>query len=117
MHLINEKTVLEIMVEQGKHKPYKVKSLNKYYIRTGSVSTEPAREELVSLFQEGELLHSEVKSIAGSSRKDLDHTLITDYLEDFRKIEITEDLETLLTNLQLLSESKECTVFGMLFFW
>ena len=49
--LIDDRRILCIHIDRGRHKPYKVKKSNKFYIRAGSVSIEPSNEELVRLFQ------------------------------------------------------------------
>nr|WP_017292538.1 hypothetical protein [Geminocystis herdmanii] len=58
-------------MEKGISKPYKVKSLNRYYIRVGSVSIESTQEELIRLLQEGGQYHFEVSSRARSGIMDL----------------------------------------------
>jgi ATP-dependent DNA helicase RecG len=50
-HTFNEKNIIEIILEKGPNRPYKVKNSNKYYIRVGNVSIEPSQEELIRLFQ------------------------------------------------------------------
>ena len=57
-----------------------------------------------------------MKGIPDTSRKDLDHVLITDYCREYRKIDPDDDIDSLLTNLQLLGINKESTILGMLFF-
>ena len=112
----DEKTVLQVEIEKGKNKPYKVKTSNKYYIRVGSVSTEPSQEELVRLFQDGELLHFEVKSIPGTTVQDLESILLREYCNQHRKIDLEDKTEELFRNLQILGKNFECTILGMLYF-
>ena len=69
------------------------------------------------LFQEGELLHFEAKSLPGTSVKDLDLLKFKVYCEEFRKVKVEdEELEQLLYNFELMDENKQPTVAGMLFF-
>lgn len=81
---IEGKTVYQVMIEKGVHKPYKVKTSNKFYIRAGSVSVEPTNEELIRLFQNGQQLHFEVGSVPGTSVADVDLLRFKVYCQDFR---------------------------------
>jgi len=112
-----DKQLIELFIEKGINKPYKVKTSNKYYIRAGSVSTEPTNEELIRLFQEGELIHFEVSSLFSTSMKDIDQILFREYCSDYRTLNIEEiDLSKVLYNWQLSNEDGNLTVVGALCF-
>lgn len=115
IHTVDGKKVMQVRIEKGKSKPYKTQG--KFFIRAGSLSIEPTNEELMRLFQEGELLHFETKSVYGSSIQDLDRIKLDVYLREYRKIAFQEDeLPQLLQNLRFVDEEYRLTVVGMLFF-
>jgi ATP-dependent DNA helicase RecG len=114
---LSDKTVYQVVIEKGTYKPYNVKTTNKFYIRAGSVSVEPTNEELIRLFQNGQQLHFEIGPVPGTSINDVDLIKFKAYCQDFRKIEVDDDeLETLLSNLQVLTQQGNITIAGMLFF-
>jgi len=114
---INDKVIFEVIIDRGRNKPYKVRTSNKFYIRAGSVSIEPTTEELVRLFQEGEIFHFEVKPVPGTSEADLNLNLFYDYCKNYRNYPVTdEDSVSLLTNLQFLSDEGYSTIAGLLCF-
>jgi ATP-dependent DNA helicase RecG len=115
--LAEGKRILRVQIEKGSHKPYKVKSGNKFYIRAGSVSIEPSNEELVRLFQDGQQLHFEVSSVVPYDRKRFDLLRFREYLEKYRGLEYREeDLPALLYNLHCMDERERLSVVGTLFF-
>jgi ATP-dependent DNA helicase RecG len=115
-HKVGEEIILEIRVDQGFNRPYKVKSSNKFYIRAGSVSIEPTNEELIRLFQKGNQLHYEVSSVMKSALDDIDFVKFRDYCIKYRDIEFDiEDAVSLMKNLDLVADN-HLTVVGMLFF-
>jgi ATP-dependent DNA helicase RecG len=117
-HLVLDKTILEIKIAQGNHKPYKVKTTNHYYIRAGNTSMEPTREELARLFQSGGLLHFELVALQGHGKEFLDTLRFRDYCESYRETEFPEwdKLDSFLQNLQILNYQNELTILGGLFF-
>jgi ATP-dependent DNA helicase RecG len=109
--------ILIVTVEQGKAKPYKVKSSNRYYIRAGTSAIEPTQEELVRLLQDGAQFHFEASVLAGNGIDDLDLLKVRQYCRDYRKIDCEDDeLAQLCYNLQILDEQQRMTVVGNLFF-
>lgn len=112
------KTILQVLIEKGKFKPYKVKHTNKYYIRAGSVSIEPTNEELIRLFQDGAQLHFEASRLPGTSIRDVDLLRFRLYCTEQRGMEWDDDEgpEKLLYNFQIIDEDAELTVAGALFF-
>lgn len=115
--VVEESRILRVSVEKGPHKPYKVKSSNKFYIRAGSVSIEPSNEELVRLFQDGRHLHFEISPIFSYNTKDFDLLRFRDYVENQRGLPFdAEDAKSLLYNLQCIDEEERVSVVGALFF-
>lgn len=114
---VDGKKILKVSIPRGTHKPYKVKSSNKFYIRAGSLSIEPTNEELIRLFQDGMQLHFEISSVFGCNIDSLDLYLFKTYLKEYRQLEFEEDeIENLLYNLQCINENGVPSVVGMLFF-
>jgi ATP-dependent DNA helicase RecG len=115
--VVNGTRILRIQIDAGKHKPYKLKTNNRFYIRAGSVSIEPTNEELVRLFQDGEQYHFEVSSLFAYDRNTLDILRFREYIERYRELEYENDeLEKLLYNLQCIDGNQRVTVLGALFF-
>lgn len=122
--------VLVIEVDKGLHKPYKVKTSNRYYLRAGAVSIEPTQEELVRLLQDGAQFHFEVSSLPGTQITDLDPLKWGYYYHDLRgldqepnlepavtpSLDATAEISRLLYNLQFIDDEGNLTVVGNLFF-
>ena len=114
---IKEEQIIEVYIDKGRFKPYKVKSSNKFYIRVGSVSIEPTNEELIRLFQEGQQIHFEVSSVVGTTIENINLPLFCKYCKEYRDVEFDDiGLEKILYNWQLINEDKHLTVDGLLFF-
>lgn len=110
------KTILMIEVEKGVSKPYKVKSLNRYYIRAGSVAIEPTQEELIRLLQERGQFHFEVSSLPSTGIMDLDPLKLGYYYREIRGLSEDENNPRTWYNLQILDEEERLTMAGSLFF-
>ncbi|GAB6095734.1 helix-turn-helix domain-containing protein [Desulfatiferula olefinivorans] len=116
-YVVEGKKILRVTVEKGMHKPYKVKTSNRFYIRAGSVSIEPSNEELIRLFQDGQHLHFEVSPVVDYTTKDFDLLRFRDYVERHRGLSFEEnELEQFLYNLQCVDEQNRISVVGLLFF-
>ncbi|MGK5093319.1 RNA-binding domain-containing protein [Deltaproteobacteria bacterium TL4] len=116
-HLLQGKKIFEVIIPKGDSKPYKVKSLNRFYIRAGSVSIEPSTQELIRLFQAGSIFHYEVSSLPGTTLEDMDLVRFRDYCEHYRLIEFdVSSWEQEAVNWQLADPKKQWTVVGALFF-
>lgn len=93
-----------------------------YYIRVGSQSREASPEELERLFQQRGAFRLELRSVSGSSLKDLDRRRLRDYFGRVRQQEVPEsdsEWEILLANTELVAENGEsqpATVAGLLLF-
>lgn len=115
--MIDDKKIMKVAVEKGTHKPYKVKTTNRFYIRAGSVSIEPTNEEIVRLFQDGQQLHFEVSPVFRYNTKDFDLLRFRDYVENYRGLIFEEnDIHNLLYNLQCIDEQDRVSAVGVLFF-
>ncbi len=77
----NEQTTIAIVgVEPGTEKPYAVRSGEgrRYYMRVGSTSREPSREELIRLTQASGAVASDLRPVAGARSDDLDLDLVAE---------------------------------------
>jgi len=95
-----------------------------YYIRVGTQSREPSREELARLFQQRGSVRVEVRPVSGSSIDDLDRRRLIDYFQRVREQEVPaeDDREgwvQLLVNTEMLTNENDAipaTVAGLLLF-
>jgi ATP-dependent DNA helicase RecG len=95
-----------------------------YYIRVGTQSREPGKEELERLFQQRGAFRLEIRPVTGSYVADLDMRRLREYFGRIRHQEMPEDADErawqmLLTNTEVLSDEGEkspCTVAGLLLF-
>ena len=111
-------TVIEVKIEKGKNKPYKISNANRFYIRAGSVSIEPTNEELIRMFQEGQQLHFEVGILPGVAFSEYcDLVRFSEYCKNQRKIEVElEEFSQIAYNFDVIDENKNMTIAGMLLF-
>jgi ATP-dependent DNA helicase RecG len=120
-----EKDVAIVQVDRG----WTVHSLwhdnrNIYYIRAGSQSREPSREELERLFQQRGLFRLETRPVSGTSLADLDRIRLRDYFVRVRQQQAPDDQDhngwrALLVNTEILADedgTAPATVAGLLLF-
>ncbi|MEZ4526511.1 MAG: hypothetical protein R2941_11385 [Desulfobacterales bacterium] len=114
---------LHVSIPKGANRPYRVRSSGKFYIRAGSSSVEPGTEELARLFQNGELLHYELKPVCGAGIGELNHSYIKTYLREHRLMDDIPESEhgflQILVNLNFLAQKDSefvPTVAGLILF-
>ncbi|MGO8786869.1 MAG: ATP-binding protein [Terriglobia bacterium] len=115
------KDVAAVSVTRG----YDVHSLwhnnrNLYFVRVGTQSRDPSKEELGRLFQQKGTFRAELRPVSGATLADLDRRRLEDYLGHIRQQAtppIADDAawQTLLINTEIMSE-EGVTVAGMLLF-
>lgn len=120
---MENRQILHVSIAKGANRPYRVRSSGKFYIRAGSSSVEPGTEELARLFQNGELLHYEVKPVHGAGIGDLNHSYIKTYLREHRLMddipESEDEFLQVLLSLNFLSRKNGeflPTVAGLILF-
>jgi ATP-dependent DNA helicase RecG len=111
-----DKYIVVIEIEKGICKPYKVKSLNRYYIRAGTVAIEPTQEELVRLLQDGGQFHFEISSLPGTGIIDIEPLRLGYYCQKMRDLSAEENNPRTWYNLQIIDEQERLTIAGSLFF-
>jgi ATP-dependent DNA helicase RecG len=108
---------------------------NTYYIRVGTQSREPSKEELGRLFQQRGFFRAELRPVSGASLADLDRRRLRDYFSRIRKHQqdvpadegeaapvdaarraaLEREWQALLINTEIMTE-EGVTVAGMLLF-
>jgi ATP-dependent DNA helicase RecG len=104
----DDRTIVIVGVAAGTEKPYAVRSneSRRYYIRVGSTSREPTREELIRLTQASGAVASDLRPVLGATLDDLDSELLAkrfaehrsldfDALSPDQRVRILEDVEIL----------------------
>ncbi len=116
---IDEKKVAAISVPKGRDKPYQTAD-GRFYVRVGSTNRTATQQELLRLFQSAGVFHFDSTPVAGTGIANLDLSGISSYfarwdVEDFEALSDRERL-TLLINSDIMAETGECTVAGVLCF-
>jgi ATP-dependent DNA helicase RecG len=93
---------------------------NVYFIRVGTQSREPTREELARLFQQRGNFRAELRPVSGATIADLDRRRLKNYFVLVREQEVPVDADedawkTLLFNTEIMVEDG-ITVSGILLF-
>jgi ATP-dependent DNA helicase RecG len=113
----DNKIIAEIVVPKGSDKPYQ--TAGKYYIRVGSNHRLASQSELMCLFQAAGIFHYDANGVDRTTIQNLNFTALEQYFcayhIDFYK-ESENDKERLLINTDILNETKQATVGGLLIF-
>lgn len=91
-----------------------------YYIRVGSQTRDPSKEELSRLFQQRGTFRADLRPVSGATLKDLDRRRLKDYFGRVRQQDVPEDRDeagwqTLLINTEIMIE-EGVSLSGMLLF-
>ena len=119
--------VAVISVSMGVTKPYVVRFRNRedIYIRVGSTSRLPTREQQARLYAMGGLLHAELLPVSGSELDDLSRDRLKQYLHSIVGDKIrpngTEEWHARLCGLGIMTYQERglppvCTIAGLLLF-
>lgn len=110
------KAILVIDIPKGSDKPYQTRQ-NQFLIRIGSTNRTATQGELMRLFQQSGMFHFDLQPVERTSITDLNFTKLDQYFSmyeiDFSK---EEDKVRILQNTDILSESGQVTVGGLLMF-
>lgn len=122
----NETRVAIISFPAGISKPYTVrdKGREEIFVRVGTTSRRATREQLVTLFAVGGLLHPEVLPVPGTDSSRIDKARFRDYLErvirDPSDTTSFDTVEQRLLGLSLLVETPQgamaCSIAGLVLF-
>ncbi|MBI4646236.1 MAG: putative DNA binding domain-containing protein, partial [Bacteroidia bacterium] len=115
---IDDKNIGVIEVPKGLHKPYQTNKFQ-HLIRVGSTNRVASQPELMRLFQQSGIFHFDSVGVDKTSISDLNLTKIDEYFSmyeiDFSKESEDEKIK-LLQNTDILTETQNFTVGGLLIF-
>lgn len=115
---IDGKKVAVISIPKGKDKPYQSVD-GKYFIRIGSSNRVATQQELLRLFQVSGVFHYDGNPVSSTSLKDLNFTKLDNYFQHYSihfSQESEEQKRNLLQNVDILADTGEVTVGGLLIF-
>lgn len=115
---LEEKRVGILIVPKGKDKPYQTNE-GKFYIRIGSTNRIASNQELMRLFQQSGFFHYDAIPVEGTSIQVLNLSKLTKYFDSYQiNFELLTENEkiTLLKNSDILSDTGEVTIAGLLVF-
>ncbi|MEW6218599.1 MAG: RNA-binding domain-containing protein [Thermodesulfobacteriota bacterium] len=110
------KRLAVIDVPKGKERPYQT-SRNLFLVRVGSTSRAASQGELMRLFQQAGVFHYDLTGVEKTGIRDLNLAKIAVYFQRY-DIDLAqeEDPASLLRNTDILTETGEATVAGLLVF-
>jgi len=115
--VVDEVEVCAVTIPKGNDKPYQTG--DKYLIRVGSTNRVASQSELMRLFQVSGVFHYDVVPVAGASMNDLNMAALDAFFSGYG-IEFSGEDElarrALLCNTDILAETGEPTVGGLLMF-
>ena len=114
---IEAATVCVVSVPKGADKPYQTG--DKYLIRVGSTNRSTTQSELMRFFQVSGVFHYDTVPVTGAGIQDLNQSVLDAYFSSYG-LEFSKEDESarkqLLVNTDVLAESGEPTIGGMLMF-
>jgi ATP-dependent DNA helicase RecG len=118
-----QRMVVVVGVAAGAEKPYAVRSgeSRRYYLRVGSTSREPTREELIRLTQASGAVASDLRPVLGASLDDLDSELLAKRFAGHRSLDFealtSQERSRILMDAEILHpETGGPTIAGLLCF-
>lgn len=113
---LDGKAILVIDIPKGRDKPYQTRQ-NQFLIRIGSTNRTATQGELMRLFQQSGMFHFDLQPVERTSITDLNFTKLDQYFSMY-EIDLSkeEDKVRILQNTDILSESGQVTVGGLLIF-
>ncbi|MCP4756156.1 MAG: transcriptional regulator, partial [Proteobacteria bacterium] len=107
-----------IGIPKGRDKPYQTTD-GKYWIRVGSTNRIATQAELLRLFQASGFYHYDLTPVYQTGLRDLNFSKLDNYFQRYKvsfSRETDEQKTILLRNVDILTESGQATVAGMLVF-
>ncbi len=118
-----DRSIVIVGVAVGAEKPYAVRSgeSRRYYVRVGSTSREPTREELIRLTQASGAVASDLRPVLGATLDDLDSELLAVRFAEHRSLDFdalsSDQRVRILTDVEILHpETGGPTIGGLLCF-
>jgi ATP-dependent DNA helicase RecG len=113
---INGRHVLKVDVPKGQDKPYQT-NRNQFLVRIGSTNRVATQQELLRLFQQSGVFHYDATPLSETNISELNQTKLNDYFAPYGIDFVREENKiSLLKNTDIISESGELTVAGLLIF-
>lgn len=114
--IVENKNIIAVSIPKGKDKPYQTLS-NQFLIRVGSTNRVATQAELMRLFQQSGVFHYDAMTLENTDIKQLNLIKIAQYFDNYQ-VDFTqeEQPENLLKNTDILTESYQVTVAGLLIF-
>lgn len=113
---IHQKTIYKIEVPKGKDKPYQTLQ-HQFLIRIGSTNRTATLAELMRLFQYSGMFHYDRLGVERTSIRDINLNKVDQYFENYQIDFLQEENhQRILINTDILEESGQATVAGLLIF-
>lgn len=116
--LVGTQSVLYIEVSKGKEKPYQTQQ-NQFLTRVGSTNRTATQGELMRMFQQSGMFHFDQVAVPKTTMNDLNLAVLDQYFSSY-EIKFSQETEAerrqLLINTDVLTETGEVTVGGLLMF-
>ncbi len=110
--------ILAVEVPKGPDKPYQTLD-GKYLVRIGSTNRTASQSELMRLFQSAGVFHFDLTGVKGTSVADINLASLEDYFLRY-EVNLPQESDTerirLLKNTDILTDTAEATVGGLLLF-
>jgi len=116
--VIADRSIAIVSIPKGRDKPYQTID-NKFLVRIGSTNRNASQAELMRLFQQSGFFHFDLTNVSNTSLKDINFTKIDNYFNQYDLDFLNEsekDRINLLKNTDILTESAQLTVAGLLIF-
>lgn len=113
---IKDRYIFYLEVPNGKDKPYQTNKAQ-FIIRVGSTNRNATQQELLRLFQQAGVLHFDATPVTGTSPAALNQTALDQYFTPYGiDLSREENPQVLFRNTEILHETGELTVAGLLTF-
>ncbi len=116
--LVDERKIAVIIIPKGKDRPYQTTD-GKYLIRVGTTNRVATQPELLRLFQASGAFHYDLTPVHRTGIRDLNLTRLDNYFQRYQfdfSHETQDQKGILLQNTDILAESGEVTLGGLLIF-
>ncbi|WP_069470148.1 RNA-binding domain-containing protein [Candidatus Marithrix sp. Canyon 246] len=112
----HNKLIYKVEIAKGKDKPYQTYK-HQFLIRIGSTNRIATQAELMRLFQQSGVFHYDQIAVDRTSIKDLNLNKIDQYFDNYQIDFLQEENhESILINTDILTESGQATIAGLLIF-
>ncbi|MFO1423606.1 MAG: putative DNA binding domain-containing protein [Candidatus Competibacteraceae bacterium] len=111
-----EGRILMVKVDRGRDRPYQTLQ-NQFLVRVGSTNRTATQGELLRLFQQAGLFHYDATAVHGTGIADLNLAALDRHFSQYGfDLTAEEDKPRILANADVMTETGETTVAGLLLF-